>query len=531
MLSNRIRYFTFILLNFTFQFAFSQDKTTFNIDTLRAIWKSGSGIGQVKGDIYLSMKIPAGLTATLRMKTNPTGNYNPAGTFGDITTTTTQRVRATIPNLRIRDDIYCFYLDLKNGNNTIATKELCSIPFTKDMNNSVENRLVFQVGSYQPGTAFPFGTFRPVITGKCESAPEICTDDEDTFATNTKAVPPYTARKEYNSIVKCGEVKAYQAIIDVDGDGFMISISDTIVNKGFTKQIPAILLEDWAFATIENDKVKLVWKNSPLLQGRTGTTINDYTLESKFILERKEGVNGNFVQMVSSPELERNLGDSKKFSWEYIDATSQPSKNQYFYRMKYEDYCANISPPINIFPIFFSQDKNTFELVWNDENNNKLVDYEVEFFDLPNIEVRKTILVTPKANKYKAETSNFYRLKGKQINGDGSYIYSNFIPNDENLTVLNPNVFTPDGKGPAESETFKVTTQAAKAFSIVIYNREGLLVYFSDNYEAHRKNGWDGKLIYTDWDLPEGVYAFQVEVINSNNKSFTKRGSVVLVRN
>ncbi len=499
------------------------NKTNFRIDTLKANWTSGTNPAQIKGEIYLSFKIPAGFTANLLMKSNPTGNYISKGIFGDATSTSTQRIRTKIPDLLVRVDIYCFYLELQNGSSTLVTKEICSIPFTREANVSVNNRIVFQIGSYQSGTEIPFNTFRPFIIGKCESAPEICIDDDDTFATNTKTVAPYRATKEYNSIVKCGEVKIYQVTIDVDGDGSMISISDTIKYKGFTKQTPSKLLDEWAYATVENDKVKLVWKN--------GVSINsNYTLEYQFKLERKDGTTGTFTALPNAPELERKIGNTQKFSWEYIDPTSTPTTIQHYYRLRYEDFCFNLSPEINVNPIFLSQDKKTFELVWNNENNNKVVDYEVEFYDLPTVEVRKTQLVQPKKNIYKAETSNYYRVKAKQISGDGSYIYSNFIPNDENLTVINPNIFTPDGKGPAETETFKVTSVAAYTFEINIYDRYGLLVYFSDDYAKHRRDGWNGKLIYTDIDLPEGTYVFQVEVSNSNRRNFTKRGSVILIR-
>ncbi|MES2795951.1 MAG: gliding motility-associated C-terminal domain-containing protein [Bacteroidota bacterium] len=517
----RFGYFLVFIISFVVNFSYSQviDKTNFRIDTLRAFYTSGVPPFQIKGSVYLSFKIPAGKVANLLMKTNPTGSYSSLGTFGNASSIQTQRISTTIQGLNVRDDIYCYYLELINGASTLVTKELCSIPFTNEAAVSVNNRIVFQVGSYQPGTEFQFQTFRPFISGTCESAPSICNDDIDDFATNTKTVAPYRARKEYNSIVKCGEVKIFQVKIDIDG---MISISDTIRNIGYTKQIPPILIEDWAYTTVENDKVKLVWKNDE--------TINDITLEKRFIIERKDGQNGAYFTLPQSPLLERKPG-ILKFSWEFVDLTSDPSNMEHFYRIKYEDYCANISPAIDVAPIFLKQDAGTFELLWNTINNDKVVDYEVEFFDIPSAEPRKTLLILPKANKYKAETSNYYRIRGKQVGGEGSYIYSNFIPNNENLSVQNPNVFTPDNKGPSETETFKVTSLAAYTFYIAIYDRNGLLVYFSDNYQAHRKDGWNGKLIYTDIDMPEGIYAFQVEVTNSNHRNFTKRGSVLLIRN
>lgn len=502
----------------TTNFAQAIDKTNFRIDTLKAYWTSGVAPAQIRGSIYLSFKIPAGKEAKVIMKTGPTGIYTAVGTFGDLTSTQTQHHTTRIPNLLVRDEIYCFYLELKNGASTLVTKELCSIPISKEDNLTKDNRLVFKIGSYQPGTNNPNDTFRPFITGKCLSLFQGCSDDIDDFATNTMLAAPYRARKEYNSFVKCGELKVYETYIDIDG---MVTISDTIHNLGYTKQIPPKLTEDWAYATVENDKVKLVWKNDE--------TINDtLTIEKKFIIERKDGPNGSYNTLPDSPQLTRNPGEIK-YSWEFVDNTSTPSKIQHFYKLKYEDLCQNTSLPINLYPIFLQQDPS-FALVWNSENNDKVFDYELEFFDITTADPRKTFLIQPKGNKFKAETSNFYRLKAKQFNGDKTYIYSNFIPNNENITVLNPNVFTPDGKGPVDTETFKVFSTAAYTFEIIIYDRNGLMVYYSDNYQAHRRDGWNGKLIYTDIDCKEDQYVFQVNVTNSNHRGFVKRGNVLLVR-
>lgn len=494
------------------------NNSNFRIDTLKAFYTSGTASTKIIGSIYLSFKIPAGKTATLLMKINPTGNYTAIGSYGTVASTNIQKLNITVPNLFVRDEFYCFHLELTNGASTIVTKELCSIPIALEPNLTPDNRYVFQLGSYQPGTSNPNATFRPFITGKCLSLVQGCNDDIDDFATNTVLTAPHRARKEYNSFVKCGELKVFEAYIDIDG---MITISDTIRNLGYTKQRPPKLIEEWAYATVENDKVKLVWKNDE--------TINDtLTIEKKFIVERKDGPNGNYVTLPDSPELTRKL-DEIKYSWEFTDQTSSPSKTQHFYRLKYEDLCQNISLPINLYPIHLQQDQS-FALIWNGENNDKIIDYELEFFDITTADPRKIFLIQPKGNKFKAETSNFYRIKAKQFGGDKSYIYSNFIPNNENLSVLNPNVFTPDGKGPADSETFKVFCAAAYTFEMVIYDRNGLMVYYSDNYQAHRRDGWNGKLIYTDIDCKEDQYVFQVNVTNSNHRGFIKRGNVLLIR-
>jgi hypothetical protein len=522
----------FIILAKNYGTSQTIDEKNFRIDTLKASYVSGSPATGVIGKIYLSFKIPAGNTAKLLMKTNPTGAYASLGTFGEISSTAMQTIRFIVPNLNIRTDIYCFYLELKSGNATLVTKELCSISFIKDAakNDTTKknNRINFQVGSYQPGTKTPFQRIRAYITGKCISDLG-CNDDIDDFATSTKNVAPYRAPKEYGAEIKCGEIKVFEVTIDVNRkdedevfiDNGMVSISDTIRNTGNTTQEPKKLVDEHVYATVEKSKVKLIWRNDETRQPE-----NKYIIERKFIIERKEGLNGNYTLLPTKNELERGPG-SQKTTWELIDQTSKPEKNPYFYRIKYEDYCANLSPITDVAPIFLQQDKKTFDLNWSSENNEKVGDYEVEYFDIPSGDPANTLLIQPKSNTFDTETANFYRIRGKQVLGDGNYIFSNLLPNDENLTVLNPTVFTPDGKGPPESEIFRVFTEGETSFYIAIYNRQGLLVYFSEDYKTH---GWDGKLIYTDIDLPEDVYAFQVEVKNSNKRNFTKRGSIVLVR-
>ena len=508
----------------TTNFAQSIDKTNFRIDTLKAYWTSGVAPAQIRGSIYLSFKIPAGKEAKVLMKTGPTGIYTAVGSFGDLTSTQTQHHSTRIPNLLVRDEIYCFYLELKNGASTLVTKELCSIPIAIEANLTSDNRYVFQLGSYQPGISNPNSAFRPFISGKCFGVNLGCTDDLDDFTTNTKLVAPYRARKEFNSFVKCGEKKVFEALIDVDG---MITISDTIRKIGFTKQIPPKLNELLCYATVENENVNLIWENNTA--NRTG--LDDYILENKFILERKDGENGNF-QKIS--EIERLEGDNRQ-RWSYVDKTSTPSKIQHFYILRYQDYCDNESPNIDITPIFLQQNKD-FKLFWNNHNNDLVINYYAELFDYIGATPRKTDIVTPKDNIWKTDVANYYRIKANWKNkSTGSeetdfYIYSNYIPNDLNLTVLNPNVFTPDGKGPIESETFKVFCLGNDEFEIIIYDRNGLMVYYSNDYKKHQRDGWNGKLIYTDIDCKEDQYVFQVNVTNSNHRGFVKRGNVLLVR-
>lgn len=510
-------FLNFLIIFFIFNVkCFSQtiDKSNLRVDTLKAIWTSGFAPFQIKGKIYLSFKIPGGKQGDLFMKRGTTGSYTKINTFGDVLTNTTQQIRTEIPDLNIRNEIYCFYISVDNGG-PVVSQELCSVPIIKLPNISPEGKIVFRVGSYQPATS---ETFRPRIVGKCISDFG-CKDDEEEFATNSR---PALVEKPVGTKVKCGEIKVYQITTQVEG---MITISDTIKSIGFIKQIPPKLIDSWVYATVEdNGNVKLLWQNNDV--------INDSLIaEKRFIIERKDGINGNYVKLPQDPSLERTAANASTTKWSFTDPATNAVKTQYFYKLSYEDYCSNISLSSDANPIFLSQDKDKgFPLVWNNDNNSKVADYEVEYISTNKpVEITNTLIIQPKANIYKAQTANYYRIKGRQIGGDGKYIYSNLTPNDEKIDVLAPSVFTPDGD--IHNNEFKVFAVGAATFKIHIYNRAGLLVYFSDNPEQHKKDGWDGKIIYTNIECEEGQYVFQALVTNSNGRVFSKKGNFLLVRN
>jgi gliding motility-associated-like protein len=87
-----------------------------------------------------------------------------------------------------------------------------------------------------------------------------------------------------------------------------------------------------------------------------------------------------------------------------------------------------------------------------------------------------------------------------------------------------PTAFTPDKQGPASNEIFKVFGQYIDRFEMKIYNRWGELLFVSDNLDT----GWDGT--FRGKEQPEGTYAFVASLTDLAGRSFTRSGSVVLLR-
>jgi hypothetical protein len=493
-----------------------QNSLGLKISKLESKYTSGGGSAPVKGTVTVTMLAPSNIEVTLQYRSLTTG-----GTWSDFNKYTgtagggTEVLVANLLDLNIRTEIYCFRMTAVNKDNQRSTsKEICTIPFRIDPVLSSDGKPIIHMASYQPSYSEPF---RPFITSKCLSDFG-CTDDTDDFVTKTQVLAPYEARKELNARIKCGETKIMQISIMIDNTTIT---SDTIHFIGLTKNKPASILKHWAYATVTNDQVQIRWYNDDVKN-------DNYTVEKYFVLERKDGPNAQFVTL-TTPELQRKPGE-RRTEWTYTDLTSKPTEIGYEYKLSYFDYCGNQSIPIPVTPIHLQQ-AQSYDLFWNKHVNDDIYEYEIEFYDISTAPAKK--LVTKQYNENTlelTEAANFYRIRAKLREGDESIIYSNFLENAEKLKVLNPTVFTPDSQGPDQNNSFKVFVRGQYTFSMNIYDRYGVLMYTSDNYDLHKEEGWKGKVLNMDTDAPEGVYAFEVRVTNRNRNSFTKRGSFLLIR-
>jgi gliding motility-associated-like protein len=102
------------------------------------------------------------------------------------------------------------------------------------------------------------------------------------------------------------------------------------------------------------------------------------------------------------------------------------------------------------------------------------------------------------------------------------------------ISVLNeifiPDLFTPNND--LCNDMFKVYGVGINEIELVIYNSEGLEVYYSKNPEEIMETGWDGKI--NDYDAKEGKYFWKISgtFFNGNELKFKgkKSGVVTLLR-
>ena len=97
----------------------------------------------------------------------------------------------------------------------------------------------------------------------------------------------------------------------------------------------------------------------------------------------------------------------------------------------------------------------------------------------------------------------------------------------ENVVYV-PNAFSPNGDG--ENDYMRIRGEEITFLRLSIFNRWGQLVFESENINMTKNEtlGWDGS--YQGVKQEPGVYVYQLEVQCSDNRVFTKKGNITLIR-
>lgn len=89
-----------------------------------------------------------------------------------------------------------------------------------------------------------------------------------------------------------------------------------------------------------------------------------------------------------------------------------------------------------------------------------------------------------------------------------------------------PNAFTPNGDGLNDLFIPKASEEP-KEYKLSIYDRNGILVFFTDNF----KTGWDGKVNRSGAEtIKQDIYMWRIEMKNANGEKEHLMGSVSLLK-
>ncbi|MCW3116870.1 MAG: Beta-propeller repeat protein [Chitinophagaceae bacterium] len=93
----------------------------------------------------------------------------------------------------------------------------------------------------------------------------------------------------------------------------------------------------------------------------------------------------------------------------------------------------------------------------------------------------------------------------------------------ENCVIL-PGAFTPNSDGKNDRFGAMVNGCPVKSFKLALYNRNGEVVFKTNDYNAK----WDG--IFRNELQPSGVFVYLCKYTGENNVTYTKKGTFVLIR-
>lgn len=113
-----------------------------------------------------------------------------------------------------------------------------------------------------------------------------------------------------------------------------------------------------------------------------------------------------------------------------------------------------------------------------------------------------------------------YIVNSKSTDGCEDTAQTVIVVRQTNVYV--PQAFTPNNDG--INDALEVFTSNPKFFNLKIYNRWGELVFESNNVN----NKWNGS--YKGENCPQDSYSYILDVIQLNDKSYHKQGSILLLR-
>ncbi len=119
------------------------------------------------------------------------------------------------------------------------------------------------------------------------------------------------------------------------------------------------------------------------------------------------------------------------------------------------------------------------------------------------------------------EQSDYWVIVTDQYGNEIKHIFTVYI-DKECTAIFVPSAFTPNGDG--INDVFKAEGVGIQSFEMIIFNREGQIVFESHSME----DGWDGS--YRNEEVKPRAYFYQISYIDAKGNKHNKRGQVTLIK-
>ncbi|HEX8060657.1 MAG TPA: T9SS type B sorting domain-containing protein [Cyclobacteriaceae bacterium] len=389
-----------------------------------------------------------------------------------------QQTTLNIPNLLVDNNYYCFQLSAFDpcANTNTFSNTICSQDFDVTFNNG-SNDLAWKTA-----------------TGATTS---VEVKRNGSTYTTIPGAPLNYSDKDYD----CNANYCYQITANYPGGAKSISLSKCGVGV-FKTTFPAID----NITSIVRVGAELSWKPDP-----------------KIKIEAFDVMKSVFRQPFGQV-AEIKVPNYTDDTYDYAGGSC--------YQVNYHDLCKNQSlPGIVACPMALTgsmDDKNAITLTWNKYKGykNGVSTYLVDKFTKDAVLIGTYPTTDTTFFDYDPADNNqvvIYRIRASATDAPLGVLesISNNITLQKPIRLILPTAFTPNGDG--INPSFSVSGKFIAKMSIMIFDRWGVLVYESDKNEPW--NGTkDGRA------MPESAYVWKAEGVDTAGNSFTKEGTVILLR-
>ena len=280
------------------------------------------------------------------------------------------------------------------------------------------------------------------------------------------------------------------------------SISLEKCGKSFTSTVPTAI--ENASAVVNASALDLSWVQDPA-----------FTAQS-YNIKRSEG-SSLFVGIGSATAAN------------YTDNSYATSGN-YCYMIDYTDVCANSSPAgATICPIQLSGSigsSNEIQLNWSAYLGWKIgvKRYHIDKYDQQGVFVKTFTTTNLTLSDNASDPDNQvveYIVRAEPKDATQPESVSNRLKVTRQARLIFPTAFTPNKDN--LNENFSVVGQYVENMTLKIFDRWGTLLFSTDTNEA-----WDGT--HDGRQLSESTYIWKAFITDKTGKTFTKIGSVALLR-
>jgi gliding motility-associated-like protein len=410
----------------------------------------------------------------LEIATNNNANFQLVQTFANVST-------ATIPNLRLDDNFHCFRLSAFSPctNTNAFSNTVCS--------QNVD--LILESGLNRLTIATAAAGITQTQIARTPSPSDVLPGARLVYED-----PDVTCNVEY----------CYQVTMIYAGGARSTSLQKCGV--AFFRESPAAV-----------NNVTSVVNGGVTLSYQVGATNNPPKEFSIFRGVRQRGL--SFLAKTTNANL-------------FSDNTYTTEENL-CYRINYEDICGNISQegalvcPVRLLAV--RDARNVVTLNWSQYSGWRqgVRGYTLEKFNSQGGLIQAIDMGTD--TTYIDNVPDFnnqvvvYRVRATAVQNGLAPSISNSVRIVKEITVSFPTAFSPDGEGPTENETFRLTTQFVHRMSLNIFDRWGVLLYSTDRNEP-----WNGRS--NGREMPSGTYVWQAEITDQAGQTTSRTGTLVLLR-